>query len=177
MERPFSIASSPHQQQEIELLIRLQSTGIVSDFFRTLLPGTKINFSGPMGRFLLQSEVRPIHFIASGVGIAPFRSMLNDLLSVRRVDIPIQLSFVKESSPWASLDAELVSWVEKCRNFGYSYIHPSGDIVDTTAVWARILLNNPRTHVYLCGAPTFVAEGKAWLLQQGIPAEAIFHEN
>ncbi|HEY4499703.1 MAG TPA: FAD-dependent oxidoreductase [Candidatus Paceibacterota bacterium] len=178
VQRPFSIASSPHKQNEVELLIRLLPTGIVSDFFRNINLGTQINFSGPKGKLVLQSETQPAHFITSGVGIAPFRSMLHDLLFVRKTTAPVQLSFVRDSDPWIAFDDELALWMEKCKNFVYSNIRPPADKVDIGAVWENVALEDSKnTHIYMAGAPNFIAEGKIWLAKQGVPAESIFTEN
>lgn len=69
----MSIASS-HSRDYIEWATRSSE----SDFKKTFLSlqkGDPISFMGPKGNFLLESEI-PAVFIAGGIGITPFRSML-----------------------------------------------------------------------------------------------------
>jgi ferredoxin-NADP reductase len=73
--RDFSIASSPG---EPSLMIVTRMTG--SAFKRSLadLPlGSKVRVNGPYGDFLLDADpTRPAVFLAGGIGITPFRSMI-----------------------------------------------------------------------------------------------------
>lgn len=72
----FSIASSCFAS-DILLATRMRD----SPFKRALSvlpPGTEVSLRGPMGSFVLHREVsRPAVFIAGGIGIAPFLSMLS----------------------------------------------------------------------------------------------------
>lgn len=83
--RTFSIASAP-QEPEIAVAVRLRP----SAFKRTLAtmpPGTAVQIDGPMGGFTFDDDTfRPVVFVAGGIGIAPFRSMIVDARSrgVRR---------------------------------------------------------------------------------------------
>lgn len=72
----FSMASSCFASN-IKVVTRMRD----SDFKRALavLPlGTEVSIRGPMGSFVLHSDVsRPAVFVAGGIGIAPFLSMLS----------------------------------------------------------------------------------------------------
>ena len=72
----FSIASSCFASN-IMVVTRMRD----SDFKRALsvLPlGTEVSIRGPMGSFVLHNDVtRPAVFLAGGIGIAPFLSMLS----------------------------------------------------------------------------------------------------
>src|SRR6266404_5379225 len=73
--RDFSIASSPGDPS---LMIATRMTG--SAFKRSLadLPlGSNVRVHGPYGDFFLDVDVvRPAVFLAGGIGITPFRSMI-----------------------------------------------------------------------------------------------------
>lgn len=75
--RTFSLASPP-SDAELTVATRMRDTA----FKRTLrkLPlGTEINFDGPFGDFTLSTtSTRPAVFLAGGIGITPFRSMILD---------------------------------------------------------------------------------------------------
>ena len=44
-------------------------------------PGDEIDFKGPYGAFILRRPVADSIFVATGTGIAPFRSMLHARLA------------------------------------------------------------------------------------------------
>ncbi len=74
--RYFTIASSP-LQKEIIITTRIER----SSFKKTLLnltKGTTVKFFGPMGNFLLpENNLIPCVFIAGGISITPYHSMIN----------------------------------------------------------------------------------------------------
>lgn len=74
--RFFTIASSPTEEDYVMITTRV----IKSAFKKTLLdlvPGTKVKLDGPFGNFVLNEEDKnPRIFLAGGIGITPFRSMV-----------------------------------------------------------------------------------------------------
>ena len=78
--RYYSLASSPSQPRSLVLLLSASEQGIGSKYLFTKKVGEKIPFGGPNGNFCLQEDgPRNILFVATGTGIAPFRSMLFSL--------------------------------------------------------------------------------------------------
>ncbi len=77
--RPYSIASSPTDAKNVQLLFNRVSGGPGSGFLFTLQPGDVTAFKGPVGSFTLRDSARDILFVATGTGIAPIRSMLQAL--------------------------------------------------------------------------------------------------
>jgi ferredoxin-NADP reductase len=72
----FSIASSP-SDQEILLTTRMRNT-VFKQALSTLPIGTGVRIEGPMGSFSLHNNTaRPAVFLAGGIGIAPFLSMVS----------------------------------------------------------------------------------------------------
>ncbi len=73
--RFFSIASSPTEKN-----ILFITTKIIKSSFKLALlelsPGSKIKFGGPYGNFILKREDISNVFIAGGIGVTPFRSMI-----------------------------------------------------------------------------------------------------
>lgn len=72
--RFFTLASSPDEEQ-----IRITTRIIQSSFkmaFSELSPGQEISFNGPFGNFVLPDEPKPLVFLAGGIGVTPFRSMV-----------------------------------------------------------------------------------------------------
>ncbi|MBI5410651.1 MAG: hypothetical protein HZA21_01515 [Nitrospirae bacterium] len=76
--RPYSIASPPSQRDRISLLLNLVPGGPGSTYLFSLKEGDEIRFKGSAGSFYLREEgPRDLLFVATGTGIAPFRSMLD----------------------------------------------------------------------------------------------------
>jgi NAD(P)H-flavin reductase len=75
--RPYSIASPPSSTKTISLLLNLVPHGPGSTYLFGLHEGDKTTFAGPAGNFYLRDDpTRDLLFVATGTGIAPFRSML-----------------------------------------------------------------------------------------------------
>lgn len=78
--KPYSIASPPDQEREIELCIKRVEGGYVSNYCDRLIGGESFEIRGPIGKFFLREPVdSDLVFLATGTGVAPFRSMLRGL--------------------------------------------------------------------------------------------------
>jgi ferredoxin-NADP reductase len=74
--RAYSIASPPGGHR-FALCANLVACGHFSPFLFGLGEGDEIDFKGPYGAFILRRPVCDSIFVATGTGIAPFRSMLH----------------------------------------------------------------------------------------------------
>lgn len=72
--RAYSIVSPPGDR--VALCANLVPEGHLSPFLFGMNPGDEIDFKGPYGAFILRRPVSDSIFVATGTGIAPFRSML-----------------------------------------------------------------------------------------------------
>lgn len=73
--RTFSFVSAPYEP-EIEIATRMRDTAF-KRILRDMPLGTTVQFDGPMGSMTLQNDAsRPAIFLAGGIGITPFVSML-----------------------------------------------------------------------------------------------------
>ena len=80
IQRYYSLASPPSQPSRLVLLLSVADQGPGSSYMFNRKEGEEIQFLGPKGSFCLREDVnRDILFVATGTGIAPFRSMLHDL--------------------------------------------------------------------------------------------------
>jgi ferredoxin-NADP reductase len=79
--RAYSIASPPDGDNRFALCLNRVQDGFMSNFLCDLKEGAEISCQGPFGDFILRPPLRDTIFIATGTGIAPFRSMLHWLLA------------------------------------------------------------------------------------------------
>lgn len=73
--RAYSIASAPCENS-FALCANLVEGGRFSPFLFAMRAGDEVDFKGPLGGFTLKSSPADSIFVATGTGIAPFRSML-----------------------------------------------------------------------------------------------------
>ena len=73
----FTIASAPHER-DLMIVTRMRESAFKARLAR-LEPGEPVSIDGPNGVMVLRrEEARPAVFIAGGIGITPFLSMLRD---------------------------------------------------------------------------------------------------
>ncbi len=86
--RAYSIAS-PRDGNRFELCLNRVDDGIVSPYLFSLKIGDEIEIGEPLGFFTLRHPGHRAVFVATGTGIAPFRSMLLDHLPRTRPEITL----------------------------------------------------------------------------------------
>ena len=75
--RVLSIASAPHEA-DLTVIIRLRDSAF-KQALKTLPEGTDLQVAGPLGSFTRdEGQARPSVFLAGGIGITPFLSMIRD---------------------------------------------------------------------------------------------------
>jgi ferredoxin-NADP reductase len=79
--RAYSIASPPAGMNRFELCLNLVKEGLFSPRLFAMQPGETVEMRPPLGQFTFRHPDRPALLIATGTGIAPFRSMLHAHLS------------------------------------------------------------------------------------------------
>ena len=77
--RAYSIAS-PRNENRFALCLNRVPDGFVSPYLFGLKPGDEIEIQEPLGYFTLRHPGHRAVFVATGTGIAPFRSILLDHL-------------------------------------------------------------------------------------------------
>ncbi len=79
--RAYSIASAPSESNQFELCLNRVDDGAFSPHLFDLAPGDSVEMRPPLGLFVLRQPPRDTVMVATGTGIAPFRSMLRAYLS------------------------------------------------------------------------------------------------
>ncbi|HEY0187879.1 MAG TPA: FAD-dependent oxidoreductase [Cellulomonas sp.] len=161
----FSIASAPHED-ELAFVAHVD-TG--SDFKRrldALRPGDPIKFYGIGGHISLpRTTGTPIQFIAGGVGMAPFRSLI--LTAARQGGYDLRLLQVQRGSAFLYQD-ELSPLVDE-----HTRVAPE-DFLENVRATAR---ENPDALFYICGSQRLVKGASAVLRSSGIGRKRLQIEN
>ena len=75
--RPFTIASAPHEP-ELMIATRMRDTAFKRSL-KAMPAGGRVSLRGPAGLFTLDpADARPAVFLAGGIGVTPFVSMLRE---------------------------------------------------------------------------------------------------
>lgn len=93
--RSYSIASAPDGSNVLELCIVRSSEGAGTRYlFEEIAPGATLKFKGPDGGFVLPAQIdKDLVLIGTGTGVAPFRSMIRDLINSGRPHRKVHLIF------------------------------------------------------------------------------------
>lgn len=181
--RSYSISSKPENQMGFDLLIDHTPQGVGTQFLQNLELGAEVDVMGPLGRFIFQpgGSEEELIFIATGSGIAPFRSMIMSLLQEGTERRPMTLY-------WGMRFVEELFWLDDfqglAENFSNFKFHPV--ISQAVEQWplcrGRVTdcLNIHGTPVnaayYLCGNAHMIADTRALLEQKGVAEENVHFE-
>ena len=171
--RSYSLASPPTvNEQQVNFCIKLEPQGVGSDFVRNLKIGSDIVMKGPAGNFIIRDFNRPIFFVATGVGIAPFAAMIPDML-VRGYKENVRLLFGVRSEEDVFYYDRFNRLAKQYENFKFIPIlsrphsHWPGE---TGYVTTYIEVDYPyyKDYIfYVCGSKNIVMDMRTLLLKLG----------
>ena len=163
--RCFSIASSP-----TENFLMITTRPGISDFKKRIgktKPGDSWESSHPAGTVTID-EVDPLVFIAGGIGITPFRSMIKWAFD-QKFETPMTLIYINSDENFIFKD-ELDTWKKELPNLTIRYINTSKEgRLNNNKLEPLILNTDPLIPIYyLAGSPSFVDAFEKMLLEIGI---------
>lgn len=178
--RPFSFAHQPGSKK-LDFIIGTRSEGVSHDWIENLKDGDEVHFLAPYGRFVVEAGTRPLLFIASGTGLAPVRSQLQQILgsSFQR---DVYLYFAHYDEERLFLQEEFLELEKQYQNFHYvpclskggSTWNGKGGLV--TEIIPSDIPNLSEYSVYVCGSPSIVTAAIAMLERHHVPKEQIHFE-
>lgn len=183
--RSYSIASAPDGTNKFELVIVHAPGGTGTAYlWNEIKPGSEILFKGPLGVFTFPDEIdRDLCFICTGTGIAPFRSMLLDLVSHPRPGKHIYLIFGTRYLKDVLYGAEMQSLQSKLPDFHFISTLSREDSPLYTGrkgyvhqVYEELFADRHEAHFYLCGWRNMVDEAKGRILSTGYERKYIHEE-
>ena len=180
LRRAYSIASAP-ETRPVELCVKLVEGGPGTNYLYSLREGDVFKGFAPYGTFVFEAQPgRHACFIATGTGIAPFRSMLLSeaykkspavsswlLMGVRTED---ELVYEQELAPILG-----VTWVSAVSQPQGNFEGLKGRVTD----WLRqqgAEFPWDKTEFYLCGNGAMITEVKAILAEKNVAKESIHQE-
>jgi CDP-4-dehydro-6-deoxyglucose reductase len=180
MTRAYSIASPPDGNR-FALCANLVPDGHFSPMLFGLQPGDEIDFKGPYGAFILRRPVSDSILVATGTGIAPFRSMLHAKLR-EHADRRFTLIFGVRHEHGLLYHDEWQAMAKEHGNFEYrpTLTRPPENWNGLTGrVQQHVLeaLGDRRdADVYICGLREMVDDVRAQLKVIGLDRKRIIYE-
>lgn len=183
--RSYSVANTPEQYARtgrLELLVHCLPDGRASQLLLSPPEGLALELSGPFGQLLLPG-VRPprLLLIATGSGLAPYRSMLPELIAWQQLGVSVQV-LMGARTPEALFYRDEFAALEAV---GGQFI-PCYSRVDQPPEGARLGyvqqqlvtldLNPEQDLVYLCGAPLMIDSCWQTLKAQGFSVKQVKRE-
>lgn len=188
LERPYSICSAPGEP-ELEFFIERVDAGVLTPRLFELRPGAEIYLRrSAKGRFVLDSATRDHLMVASVAGVAPFVSMVRDL--VRREEAARRVFMLHSASTPAEFgyDAELSAlarthpWFEYVPTVSRPWLAPDwpgerGRAEDVVRKYAdRAGFMPDAATVYCCGNPQMIRNVQGVMQRAGFPLKSIREE-
>lgn len=179
-EAPISISSSPSRSNgSFELCVR--RVGDLTSALHNLQPGAKLGLRGPFGRGFPYEKFRgkDVLFAAGGLGLAPLRSLINQVIDERatfgRVIIlygarsPEELLFTDELKEWGDRgDLEFHVTVDRGNDDW------QGNVGVITTLFKKISIYPRNTVAATCGPPVMYRFVLMELLAKGISEGNIY---
>lgn len=183
--RSYSIASAPVDTNEFELVIVYVPLGPATNYlWKEIKVGSSIPFKGPAGIFTLPDPLEEeICLIATGTGIAPYRSMLLDLVNHPRPSKNIYLLFgtryVKDILYRKEMEElqhkipslSFIPVLSREADPGYEgkkgYVHP---------VYEELFADKRPAVFYLCGWRNMVDEARQRIAEMGYLSKSVHVE-
>jgi len=177
--RAYSIASPPDGNRFALCLNRVPD-GLVSPRLFALEPGEHVEVHEPLGYFTLRHPERPAAFVATGTGIAPFRSML---LAAIATSAPITLLFGARHVHGLLYRAEFEALARQHAHFQFiPTVTRPDESWQGRAGRVQAHLDEALAHhaavpdVYICGLKEMVDDVRALLKQKGFDRKQIIYE-
>jgi len=178
--RAYSIVSPPGGNR-FALCANLVQDGHLSPILFAMEPGGEIDFKGPYGAFILRRPVSDSIFVATGTGIAPFRSMLLAQLNAHP-DRHFTLIFGVRHEHGLLYHDELTALAQAFPNFEYRPTltrppeHWHGRTGRVQQHVLEALGERRDMDVYICGLREMVDDVRAKLKDIGLDRKRIVYE-
>jgi Na+-transporting NADH:ubiquinone oxidoreductase subunit F len=182
--RAYSIASPPSGRNAIELEIRYVPNGICTTYVhRHLKEGDTLTLNGPYGDFFLRDTEREIVFIAGGSGMAPVKSILEDMVD-KGISRKSRYFFGARSLRDLFLVQSMKELEAKLPDFRFipALSEPApeddweGETGLVTEVVKRHVPDASEMEAYLCGSPLMIDACIEVLKLGGMPEGRIYYD-
>jgi len=183
--RAFSIANAPHDDDFIELHIRIISGGYFSaQVLNQMQEKAMLRIRGPLGTFFLRDDSkRPAILIGGGTGFAPLKGMLEHAF-YSAVGKPLHLFWGVRARRDLYMDELPQQWLVSHTNFRYTPVLSEPVASDDWQGEAGFVTDSVVRHypdlsaydVYMSGPPVMVEAGHRLFMKHGLDENRFFSD-
>ncbi|XP_076065564.1 uncharacterized protein LOC143039424 [Oratosquilla oratoria] len=183
-ERYFSPVSKPDDFGKIELVLRFETQGLISQYFKGLNPGDKVDFQGPCGGFEYEaSKVEHLTLLASGGGITPGMQLIRCIIDNPKDTTHVTLLYFSENVDEILYRKELDDYAAKNKllkviyTLGESPEDWEGEegFIDTTMIKEYVTKpNGHRYKIVMCGGPAMTISCLYSLSSLDFPSDCVY---
>ncbi len=182
--RSFTLSSPPTRPGVIEVTVKRNPEGVVSNAIHALESGQMLTVKGPSGRYYFDPEAHrePLVLAVAGSGITPAMAILRTILD-RQLDVPVTLLygcrtrddviFAREIDALRIRLATLRAIVTLSRPDA-EWSGPTGRVGPELV--AEHVADPSSARYFLCGPGAMHDELTAWLTSRGVPADRVHTE-
>jgi len=193
--RQYSILSNPSQKDALEFIIEYVENGVASQYLASANIGVELTFQGPAGVFTYRENEKEPIYMATGTGIVPIYSMIQDLLVNKQYTKNIHLFWGLKLKGDMYFFNEIKELCSKYPNFHFqiclsreselSALFSEDDIkycmgghVDQGLEEMVTKSGTDKLHYdyYLCGSKHVVESLREYLDKNAIPKEQVYFE-
>ncbi len=182
--KPYTISSIPDDEF---LSITVKKVGEFSTALHNLMTGTSVAIEGPMGRFFPEEKNGELVFIAAGIGIAPFFSIIRNYAKRRLLrNKKIHLFYSNKTKKDIAFFDELNRISDKNKDPRIFYYLTRQKIKDSRIKEFKRIdvksIKNKLGHLenkdyFICGSMDFVSDIRRIILGEGIGRHNIHTES
>jgi ferredoxin-NADP reductase len=186
--RSYSIASNPDGTNIFELCIVFLEGGLGTTYlFNEIKEGSELTLRGPVGVFTLPEPIeKDLFLVCTGTGIAPFRSMVKNIISHKIAHQKIHIIFGCRTKADVLYLDEMKELMQQDENFIFHVAYSREIVEDSNAyngyvhqVYEKICTQNDTlidANFYLCGWRAMIDEATKRILDLGYDKKSIHVE-
>lgn len=170
--RYFSVMSSPSELPVIKIGTR-PSNSEFKKILASMPLGTTIEVNGPWGDVVLPDDgkERSYYFIAGGIGVTPFLSMIK-YKTEQLLPCDVSLLYFSDNPPLFKTDLE--NWAVESMHTRVLFVH---ERISPAVLKPKLLEDYASSIFFVAGPPGFVNSAMSALKDIGIPQQKIIHES
>jgi len=183
--RAFSLANAPHDDEFLELHLRLVPNGQFTQYvFNEMQDKAILRLEGPFGSFYLREDSnKPIIFVAGGTGFAPIKGIIEHML-FHKIEREIVLYWGAKTLEDLYMPELPKRWAEFSPNVKFipvlSEPKPEDNWKGRTGLVHQAVLDDYADlspfQVYCCGAPVMVDVVHQSFHERGMPEDEFFSD-
>lgn len=182
--RAFSLANAPHDDEFLQVHIRLVPGGqFTTHVFEAMKEKDILRFEGPLGTFFLREDsTKPIIMLAGGTGFAPIKSLVEHAIH-HKMERPIHIYWGARDLGGLYMNELPQQWAAAHPHI--KYVPVLSDAADgwngRTGLVHKAVLEDfadlSGFQVYSCGAPAMIDAAQKDFASAGLPEDEFFADS